>query len=84
MSRVVRKPVCWFSTRSDASQAVQPHNMASSLKFQRDCIVYVAKTKALTSCEVTEQLICGCKKAGFQMTWLRSSCLIVFLGTGQP
>ena len=34
MSRVMRKPSFWFSTRSDTNQAVQPHKMARGLKFR--------------------------------------------------
>ena len=40
--------------------------MARGLKFgfrkQKDCTIYVAKTKAQISCAVTAQLICVCKK----------------------
>ena len=33
MSRVMRKPIFWFPTRSDTNQAVQLLNMACGLKF---------------------------------------------------
>ena len=38
MSPGVRKPTIWILTRSDTSRAVQPQNMARSLKF---CILKV-------------------------------------------
>ena len=42
--------------------AVQPQKQARSLKFlfkkKRNCMIGVAKTKALISCAVTAQLIC--------------------------
>ena len=42
---------------------------------KRDCTIYVAKTKALISCAVTAQLICGFvlayAKRRFLTTWLR-------------
>ena len=34
MSRVMRKPTFWFSTRSDTNQAVQSQKMARGLKFR--------------------------------------------------
>ena len=57
---MMRKPVFMVWTRSDTNRAVQPQKMARGLEFQkqRDCTVYVAKTKALFSCTLAEQLIC--------------------------
>ena len=34
MSRVMRKPMFWFPTRSDTNQAVQLQKMARGLKFR--------------------------------------------------
>ena len=43
-----------FPTRFDTDQHVQSHQITRSLKFKkRDCIINVAKTKALISCAVT-------------------------------
>ena len=55
------KPVFGFPIRSDTNQAVQPQKMAWNIGFRkkRDCTLCVAKTKALISCAVTAQLICG-------------------------
>ena len=57
------------------NRAVQLHKIARGLKgleSRRDCTIYVVKTKALTSCTVTAQLICAfvfnVQKAGFLMT----------------
>ena len=59
----VRKPTTWVPTRSDTNQPVQSQKQARSLNIQfkkkKDCAIHAAKTKALTSCAVTAQLICG-------------------------
>ena len=60
----MRKPIFKVSDQVYHRPAVQPKNLARSLKFQifrkqRDCTIYVAKTKALISCTVTSQLICA-------------------------
>ena len=53
----------WFPNRSDTNQAVQSQKMARSLNFgvkeRRNCIIRVAKTKALISFAVTAKLICA-------------------------
>ena len=51
-------------TRSDTNQPVVSQEKARSFKFgfmkKRDCTICVAKTKALISFAVTEQMICDC------------------------
>ena len=69
----MRKPVFGVSDQ------VRHINRARGLKFQTKEIkgsytIYVAKTKALISCTVTVQLICGfvfayAKKVGFLVTY---------------
>ena len=54
----------WVPTRSDTNRSVQSQNQARSLKFrvkeeEELHRIRVAKTKALISCAVTAQLICG-------------------------
>ena len=43
-SRVTRKPILGFPTRSDANRVVQPQQMARVLRSQIQCMSYVAKT----------------------------------------
>ena len=63
MSRVTRKPVLCAPTRSDTKWAAQPQKIGRYLYFycrkQRDCTIYVAKTKAPISCTVAAQPICA-------------------------
>ena len=56
MSHIVRKPTCWFPTRSDTNRAVQLEKMYLG---RRGIVLFrVAKTKALISFAVTAKLIC--------------------------
>ena len=59
----MRKPTIWVQTRSDTNQPAQSQKQARSLQFliyeEEGCTIRVAKTKALISCAVTAQLICG-------------------------
>ena len=59
----MRKPTMWLLNRSDTKWTVQSQKMARSLKFwirkERNCIICVAKTKALISFAVTVKLICA-------------------------
>ena len=51
-----------FPTRSDTNQAVQPQKMARDSKFwfkEVEGLYYAAESKALISCAVIAQLICG-------------------------
>ena len=59
MSLVVRNPVfSGFSTMSNTLRTVQPVFSYFVFFMKSDCTFYVAKTKALISSTVTEQLIC--------------------------
>ena len=51
----MRKPTIWVSDISDTIPPVQSQKQARSLEFwkNRDCTIFVAKTKALISCAVT-------------------------------
>ena len=78
MSRVARKPVFGFLTRSDTKRAVQPQKITGDFIFRIkkvEGLYYVAKAKALISCTVTVPLFSHMQKAGFQMT--RLICNIV-------
>ena len=47
---------------SDTNGAVQPQKMVRDLGstcLERDCTIYVAKTKALINCAVNPHLICA-------------------------
>ena len=61
MMSVTRKPVFKVSDQADTNLAVQKQKMARGLKFreERDCTIYLAKTKTLISCVATAQLICA-------------------------
>ena len=64
MSPVTRKAVFGgFLTRYNTNLAVQLQKMARGLIFQiwevKELTIYKAKTKALISCVVIMQLICG-------------------------
>ena len=61
MNHVARKLVFGVLTGSDTNGHVDPYKKAESLKFRfkkKDCSIFVAKPKMLTSCSVTAQLIC--------------------------
>ena len=59
----MKNPSSGFPTMSDTKRIEQPLKIARGMKFGlrkwRNCTFYVAKTKALISCAVTEQLICA-------------------------
>ena len=63
MSLCVRKPTIWVLTRSYTNQPVQSHKQTrkrnSRFRKERYCSISKAKTKALISCAITAQLICG-------------------------
>ena len=64
MSLVVRKPVFGVSAQVRHKPGYYNNRRwleARNLGFRkkRDCTFYIAKTKALISCAVTAQLICG-------------------------
>ena len=80
-SRVMRKPTFWFPTWSDTNQATETTNyrrwlVAGNFGFrkQRDCTIYVAKTKALISFAVTAKLICVFVFAYAKCCLLLSEC----------
>ena len=78
LSRDSRNRSSGFSTRSDTNRAVQLQMIGRCLKFrilEEEGLYYLcSKKKALISCAVTAQLICGFvfayAKAGFLMTCL--------------
>ena len=57
----MRNPTTWFPNMPNTNRAVQALQKARSWKFwtyvERDCIIRLAKPKALISSSVTAQLI---------------------------
>ena len=71
-----------FPTRSYTKRAVQPQKIAKGVTFlrkKRDCTIYKAKTKALTSYAVTAQLICA-----FVFAYAKTGFLIYSAHMGVP
>ena len=68
-----------FPTRSGTNRSVRPQKMVRGLEFRilevEDRNIYVAKTKAPISCNVTAQLICASLFSAQIMTTLMFLCV---------
>ena len=68
---------CLLSFQPDLTNEpgyIWPQKMARDLGMNRNCTIYVAKTKALISCTVTAQLICTFV---FASNDLQKSCFLM-------